>query len=312
MPAVQSSPKSRASGTRFSTIAMTITLAVACGFIASAEERIKVQTTVSEVAPQPGEVVRLDVTCECEATGATATVFGEDVPLFRMGDGDQWSGLIGVDLAVAPGTHLITVVVNQVGSRPIATTRELSVVAKRFPVRRLRVASRFVKLPDNVVERVRDESRQLETLFHTAARPREWHRPFQAPTRAPISGSFGTRSVLNGQGRSPHSGVDFGSKAGTPVVAPGTGVVTLAEPLFFTGNTVVIDHGLGLYSLLAHLSKFAVKEGGRVRRGQVVGFVGATGRVTGPHLHWSVRLNGARVDPLSLIAVTNKSSEAWE
>jgi len=127
-----------------------------------------------------------------------------------------------------------------------------------------------------------------------------------------VSGGFGTRSVFNGQPRSPHSGVDFGSKAGTPVVAPAGGVVTLAEPLFFTGSTVVIDHGLGLYSLLAHLSTFAVKEGERVRRGQVVGFAGATGRVTGPHLHWSVRLNGARVDPLSLIALTNASPEGFE
>lgn len=96
------------------------------------------------------------------------------------------------------------------------------------------------------------------------------------------------------------------------MAAPATGVVTIAEPLFFTGNTVVIDHGLGLYSLLAHLSKCVVKAGDRVRRGQIVGFVGATGRVTGSHLHWSVRLNGARVDPLSLIAATEESKETSE
>jgi murein DD-endopeptidase MepM/ murein hydrolase activator NlpD len=99
---------------------------------------------------------------------------------------------------------------------------------------------------------------------------------------------------------------------GTPVTAPATGVVTAAESLYFTGNTLGIDHGLGLYSVLAHLSKFAVTAGDSVRRGQVVGFVGATGRVTGAHLHWSVRLNGARVDPLSLIAATKESKETSE
>ena len=141
---------------------------------------------------------------------------------------------------------------------------------------------------------------------------RLWQGAFQAPVRARANSSFGTRSVFNGEARSPHSGADFRAKAGTPVAAPATGVVRIAEPLFFTGNTVVIDHGLGLYSLLAHLSKFNVKEGDLVRRAHIVGFVGATGRVTGPHLHWSVRLNGARVDPLSLIAVTKESKEASE
>ena len=174
------------------------------------------------------------------------------------------------------------------------------------------ISARFVNPPAGAIERIQDEADRLKTLFQTVTLPRQWHRPFQAPARAPASGNFGTRSVFNGQPRSPHSGVDFRSKAGTPVAAPATGVVMAAESLFFTGNTVVIDHGLGLYSLLAHLSKFAVKAGDRVRRGQIVGFVGATGRVTGPHLHWSVRLNGARVDPLSLIAVTKESKEASE
>lgn len=308
MQADLSSPGFRGGGTRFSTVALTTTLAVAVGFIARAEEGIQIKTAVSDDAPQPGDVVRLDVACACEATSATATVFGKDVPLFRIDDA-RWSGLIGVDLAVIPGPYLMSVVLNQGESRPIATTRELSVVAKQFTVRRLRVASGFVELPESVIARVQRESHQLEALFEAAARPREWHRPFQAPSTGQTSGTFGVRSILNGQPRSPHSGVDFGSAVGSPVVTPATGVVALAAPLFFTGNTVVIDHGLGLYSLLAHLSKFAVKEGERVRRGQVVGAVGATGRVTGPHLHWSVRLNGARVDPLSLIAVTNEVRE---
>lgn len=298
--------------TRLSMIAMTTMLLAVGGLAGNAQEESTVQTMVFDRAIQPGEMVRLDVTCDCEATGATATVLGQDVPLFQVGDADAWRGLIGIDLDISPGTYPMAVVVDQVGQVPIATTRELVVITKRFPVRQLRVPARFVNPPENAIERIQDEAHRLQAIFETVTRPRQWHRSFLAPARAPTSGSFGTRSVFNGQPRSPHSGLDFRSKAGTPVAAPATGVVTAAESLFFTGNTVVIDHGLGLYSLLAHLSKFAVKTGDCVRRGQIVGFVGATGRVTGPHLHWSVRLNGARVDPLSLIAVTKESKETSE
>jgi murein DD-endopeptidase MepM/ murein hydrolase activator NlpD len=121
-----------------------------------------------------------------------------------------------------------------------------------------------------------------------------------------ISG-FGVRSIYNGEPRAPHNGADFASPLGTPVSAPGGGRVVLAESLYFTGRTVVIDHGLGLVSLLAHLSRIDVREGTDVVTGAQIGLVGATGRVTGPHLHWTVRLQGARVDPLSLIAVLEGS-----
>ena len=297
---------------RLNTIAVTTMLLATSGLVGSAQEESRVQTVVFDRAIQPGEVVRLDVTCDCEATGATATVFGQDVLLFHVGYADAWRGLIGIDLDISPGTYPIAVVVDQVGQLPIATTRELVVVTKRFPVRQLRVPARFVNPPETVIERIQDEAHRLQAIFETVTRPRQWQRPFQAPARAPTTGSFGTRSVFNGQPRNPHSGVDFRGKTGAPVAAPATGVVTAAESLYFTGNTLVIDHGLGLYSLLAHLSKFAVQAGDRVRRGQIVGFVGATGRVTGPHLHWSVRLNGARVDPLSLLEATKESKETSE
>jgi murein DD-endopeptidase MepM/ murein hydrolase activator NlpD len=108
--------------------------------------------------------------------------------------------------------------------------------------------------------------------------------------------------------RSPHSGADFVSPEGTPIRAPNAGTIVLARDLYFSGNTVVIDHGLGLFSLVAHLSAMEVKEGETVDAGAIVGRVGATGRVTGPHLHWAVRANGARVDPLSLLAVLGEDA----
>jgi murein DD-endopeptidase MepM/ murein hydrolase activator NlpD len=112
------------------------------------------------------------------------------------------------------------------------------------------------------------------------------------------------RSVLNGQPRGPHNGADFAAGTGTPIHAPAAAVVAYAREFYYSGNTVVLDHGFGLYSTMAHLSAFDVQEGARVDRGALLGKVGATGRVTGPHLHWSVRLLGARIDPESLLVAT--------
>ena len=129
------------------------------------------------------------------------------------------------------------------------------------------------------------------------------------PVPDEANSAFGTRSILNGEPRSPHGGADFISPTGTPIKAPNAGRVVLAEDLYYTGNTVVLDHGLTLFSLFAHLSESNVKVGDTVAAGDVVGKVGATGRVTGPHLHWTVRINGARIDPLSLLAVMSETPQ---
>jgi murein DD-endopeptidase MepM/ murein hydrolase activator NlpD len=143
-------------------------------------------------------------------------------------------------------------------------------------------------------------------LADTYARvsPRIWTGPFVLPVDGKPTSNFGTRSFYNGEPRAPHAGVDFVGRPGTPIRAANQGVVVLARPLYFTGNTIVVDHGAGLFSVFAHLSEFRARAGEVVEPETVVGLVGSTGRVTGPHLHWSVRLNGARVDPMSLVAAT--------
>lgn len=253
---------------------------------------------------QPGGVVRLDVGCACDASAAAATIFDRAVPLTWTGDG--WQGLIGIDLDVKPGTYPVSVTIVSAGATASEISPKLTIDKREFAVRRLRVAPAYVDPPPDVLARIGVESAELQSIFQDWANPRQWQGAFQAPVRQPPSSSFGSRSIFNGQARSPHSGTDFRAGTGTPVAAPGSGVIVLARPLYYTGNTVIIDHGLGLYSVLAHLSEFTVKETDRVGRGDVVGLVGATGRVTGPHLHWSVRLNGARVDPLSLLAATKE------
>jgi murein DD-endopeptidase MepM/ murein hydrolase activator NlpD len=308
MRAVTAADARRFGGIRVHTgrCAVAVLAMVSAGSWTSAapQHREDVTVTLSGRARQPGEVMRLSASCECQAANARATAFGHDVPLVRVGN--QWEGLIGIDLDAVPGSHAIAVRVEPQSGPAISATHTLVVKAKQFPIRHLTVAPQFVDPPESEVQRIQDEARTLARIYDNTATPRQWSGSFELPVAARANSSFGTRSVFNGEARSPHSGADFPAPTGTPVTAPAGGVVTLAASQYFTGNTIVIDHGLGLYSVLAHLSTMSVRVGDHVTAGQHVGLVGATGRVTGPHLHWSVRLNGARVDPLSLIAATTQ------
>ena len=183
------------------------------------------------------------------------------------------------------------------------TTYWLVVKARAFATRRLTVDPDLVNPPPEALERIARETRELERAWTTSAGVNLWDAPFVRPVKEPANSAFGTRSVYNGQARTPHGGADFASPEGTPIASPNAGRVVLAGSRYFTGGTVIIDHGLGLFSLFAHLSSIGVQVGDAVKPGTIVGNVGSTGRVTGPHLHWAVRANGARVDPLSLLSV---------
>ena len=213
----------------------------------------------------------------------------------------MWSTLVGIDLDVEPGDHDVALRAAAVDGSTAEFVYPLAVEPKQFATRRLTVEPRYVDPPPEVVERILRERDQLAALFPVSTAVRYWRDGFVRPVPGRANSAFGRRSVFNGQPRNPHSGADFRAARGTPIEAPNDGVVVLATDLYFSGNVVIIDHGWGLYSFFAHLSAIDVAEGDRVRRGAVVGKVGATGRVTGAHLHWTVRLNDARVDPLSLL-----------
>jgi murein DD-endopeptidase MepM/ murein hydrolase activator NlpD len=248
-------------------------------------------------AQQPGEVVVVSIAGAAEPVRVHA--FHRDVPAYRAGAG-EWRAIVGIDLDVKPGTYTIAV---DAGSPARHVNQELVVATRVFRTRRLTVDEAFVTPPPAEEERIAADAKLLEQVWNTAAREPLWTAAFVRPVPQPANSAFGTRSVFNGKPRNAHGGADFLSPNGTPVHAPNAGRVAVARNLYFSGNTVVIDHGAGLFSTLAHFSEIDVAEGDRVEPGQVVGRVGATGRVTGPHLHWAVRANGARVDPLSLLAV---------
>ncbi len=252
-------------------------------------------------AISPGEVLLVTV-----VSGPPITVhaFDRDWPSSPIESG-RWQALVGIDLGTKPGRYDLTV---RDGSGVIHRT--LTVHARAFPTRHLTVDPNLVHPPPEMEARVEREAQHMRELWEHPAPQRLWTAAFVRPVPDPANSAFGTRSVYNGEPRPPHTGADFLSPAGRPVKAPNGGRVVLAEALYFTGNTVIIDHGLGLFSLLAHLSEIDVNAGDTVAAGDVVGKVGATGRVTGPHLHWTVRLNNARVDPLSLLYVLGSAADA--
>jgi murein DD-endopeptidase MepM/ murein hydrolase activator NlpD len=176
------------------------------------------------------------------------------------------------------------------------------VSAGQYPTTELQVEERYVELSPEDQARADREAAETSAIYDTFTPQRYWSEAFEVPVRGAKDGrNFGHRRVFNGQPRAPHSGADLRAGTGTPIYAANRGRVALAQDLFYSGNAVYIDHGYGLFTTYLHLSEIDVKVGDVVERGQLLGLAGATGRVTGPHLHWGVRLLDARVDPFSLV-----------
>ena len=246
---------------------------------------------------QPGELVVLSIVLPEASDRIQVRAFDRDVDAERDGD-RAWRALVGIDLDVKPGSYRVTVDAGRARA-----SYDLAIVPRAFRTRRLTVNEAFVTPPAAEQPRIEREASLLAAVWAAPAAARLWTDPFVRPVPQEANSAFGTRSVFNGKPRNAHGGADFLSPAGTPIHAPNAGRVAVARNLYFSGNTVIVDHGLGLFSMLAHLSAIDVHEGDVVTAGQVLGKVGATGRVTGPHLHWAVRASGARVDPLSLLAL---------
>jgi murein DD-endopeptidase MepM/ murein hydrolase activator NlpD len=235
-------------------------------------------------------------------TGVTVRWSGHQVPFTLRGD--RWLATVGVDLDSRPGDHAVDVTFAYEGGRTRLVREPIVVNAVDYPTTRLEVEDRFVALSPEDQARADREAAETSAIYDTFTPERFWSDAFDVPVRGAKDGrNFGHRRVFNDEPRAPHSGADLRAATGTPVLAANRGRVVLAKDLFFSGNAVYLDHGHGLYTTYLHLSKIDVAVGEMVERGQRLGLAGATGRVTGPHLHWGVRLLDARVDPFSLIRI---------
>lgn len=288
---------------------VTVLVACALAWPAHGQESPAWRVRMRDGLIQPGDVVRVEVTPPAAATGVSAIWQGRTVPF--VADGTSWNALIGIDVDAAVGSEVLRLA--SVPTHGVASTYDvpISIAPKAVRTRRLRVNPKFVNPPKAMLPRITRETALLNALFEKTSADRLWRDGAVRPVEGVAVSGFGVRSVLNGEPRGPHTGLDLAAGTGTPVYAPTPGVVVYAREFYYSGNTVILDHGQGLYSTMAHLSVIGVKEGQPVAQGALLGEVGATGRVTGPHLHWAVRLHGARVDPLKLVeALTTASRRA--
>ena len=223
---------------------------------------------------------------------------------------DSWRALLGVDLELKPENYALALTAKTESAEEIPCSAVIDVKQGKFATESLKVAPNFVEPNPEQLARAEAERQRLRAIFATVTPERLWDGSFRYPLAGITAGrNFGKRRILNGQPGSPHSGVDFPAPAGTPVYAAQRGRVVLAEPLYFSGNTVVLDHGLGLYTLYAHFESISVQPRDLVDTGALLGKVGATGRVTGPHLHWGATVNRARTDPLQLISLLGTNAQ---
>ncbi len=208
--------------------------------------------------------------------------------------------IIGIPYRSTPGPDFITLDWSNVQGRH---TRKLpvTIVSGKYKTDVLKVAASRVTPNRKNIQRAKKEARRLKRIYASAGSARLWRGPFRPPLKSQITSAFGNRRVFNGQLKSYHNGVDFRAAVGTPVFAANSGVVRLAQNLFYSGNVVVIDHGTDIFTIYAHLDKIEVRAGQFIAGGQRLGLSGATGRVSGPHLHWGVKVNGVAVDPIQFI-----------
>ncbi len=207
----------------------------------------------------------LTVKSSTPMTSLTGQAFGRPVRFWEAGP-LEWRGLVAAGLEAKPGAYDVDVIGVSASGVVSNSKTALTVVRKQFETRRLRVGGEFVNPPAGEAERIASEAKRLAALF-TQTTPRAWRGTFQVPVPGTATSSFGRLTVLNGEPRGRHQGADFRAATGTPVMAPNAGRIVMAEDLYFSGNTVVIDHGLGMFSLLAHLSRIDVVAGRDVARG---------------------------------------------
>jgi murein DD-endopeptidase MepM/ murein hydrolase activator NlpD len=211
--------------------------------------------------------------------------------------------LLGLDLRVKPGRQILQITLWSGYRQSEQLNSEMDILARDFPKKKLTVDPKYVTPPPEVQERIKRESEILDQIYGQTSPDWLPQGKFELPCDGRLSPNFGQQRICNNVPRSIHAGVDIAIAAGQPIKAANHGRVVLASNLYFSGNTVIIDHGLGLFTVYCHMSKLLVKMGAMIDCGQVIGLAGSTGLSTGPHLHWAAKINQARVDPLALLEI---------
>ena len=285
------------------TLGTAARLAVAVFALAASISASAATWTVVNEPPRlvNGSPVLFRITTKKPFRSLSGNWLGHEISFSFNATGKYWFALAGTSLETKPGIYPVELHAEGAAGQAILFEKKISVGHQSYPRVPITVPPRYTAPnPEDLVEIQKAKEIKAET-FKTVTADRQWNGSFVAPANADISDVFGVQRVFNGTVQSTHEGLDFRVPSGTSVAAINSGRVILARPLFFEGNFVVIDHGQGLLSLYLHLSKFTVKEGDDVAKGQEIGISGGTGRATGPHLHLAVRWQGVYLDPQALL-----------
>lgn len=269
------------------------------GHVAAAEFPWSISLKPAEVFQ--GGVLEVRVSGE-EIQTIKGSLREQEIPFFS-GQG-FFIALLGVDLEEKAGPVEVSVQAQGKNGEKSEKRITLRIREKSFPREKITVPASFDRLDEAARRRIEREQELLNRLWALSSLRRLWEGRFLAPIPGGITSPFGLKRIVNGLPRAPHGGVDLKAALGTEIFAANHGEVVLREELFFSGKSIVLDHGGGLYTMYFHLDDFHVERNAQVRKGDLIGRSGKTGRVTGPHLHWGARLNGARVDPLELLEIT--------
>lgn len=261
----------------------------------------------------PGEVFQgglVRVTVSGEEMAEVSGFLANRKIIFFPEAGGSYSALLGVDLEHKPGPLAVAIRGRGKGKEPWDRSLLLHVKERTFPREELTVPPSFDRIDEATRKRIDREQAALERLWALVTPRRLWEGGFLRPVSGGVTSPFGLRRIINGYSRLPHGGVDLKASLGTEIRAANHGQVVVRDDFYFSGKSIVVDHGAGLYTMYFHLSDFAVEKDAFVRKGDVIGRVGMSGRVTGPHLHWATRLNGARIDPFEMVGATVVKPEA--
>jgi hypothetical protein len=272
-------------------------------FLSSFAHAQQPAVTLTPALVEAGSPELLRITAP-DVTSIDGEWLGRKIQFFPAPDHRAWLALAGVDVEAATGPSTLTLHLHTAGNATRDLTQSIEIHPAHYRTGTLSVSPKFVTPGPDELKQIQADSKVKEQVFSTSATEPLWSGTFRAPVLAQPTDSFGTRRTFNGKLASVHKGMDFRAPMGTIVRAANSGTIVLARPLYYEGNCVVIDHGLGLYTLSMHFSRIDVHEGQHVNTGDPLGLSGATGRVTGPHLHWAVRWQGAYLDPAKLLHLT--------
>ena len=248
-----------------------------------------------------GDILLVTVKANPGAYKISGTFLDKPVYFYTDLNKNSYSALIGIDMNTEPNLYTLSLVLENEKAKKIKKSYKIKVRPAKFGLQKLTLPKEMVELDEETLKRVRAEQEKIGKVWNIFTEEYLWQGNFIAPTEGELSSNFGLRRIINGEPKNPHNGIDFAAPEGAPVYAPNHGRVVFIDEQFFSGKSLIIDHGFGLFTMYFHLSEILVDDGEDIKKGQAIAKVGKSGRATGPHLHWGMRLNGAKVNPISIV-----------